>query len=131
MKKNTARKAARKKSDPCWIYVLASARGADLRTYVGWSTDPQARLARHNAGRGAKSTRGRHWTIIHLERFMSRRAAMSREWHLKRDRKLRKSLRERFRAQLAAAALADVAGNPLDKPARAADTRPGQIRGQR
>ena len=94
-------KRPRKKAPSCWVYVLASARGANLRTYVGWSTDPQARLQRHNAGRGAKSTRGRFWTLIHLERSASRRAAMSREWHLKRDRDFRRTLRERFRERIA------------------------------
>ena len=61
-------------------------------TYVGWTLDPDRRLAEHNGGTGAKSTRGRVWAIIHLETFENRRDAMRREWHLKRDRKLRRQL---------------------------------------
>jgi putative endonuclease len=30
--------------------------------------------------------------LLHTERFRTRRAAMSREWHLKRDRRFRKAL---------------------------------------
>ena len=61
-------------------------------TYVGWTLDPDRRLKEHNGGTGAKSTRGRIWAIIHIETFENRRDAMRREWHLKRDRKLRRQL---------------------------------------
>ena len=37
-------------------------------------------------------TRGRNWVLLHSERFVTRREAMSREWHLKRDRAFRKTL---------------------------------------
>ncbi len=76
----------------CYVYVLGSERGTDRRTYVGWTTDLDARLARHNAGTGAKSTRGRHWVLLYAEQHGTRSAAMSREWHLKRARPFRKSL---------------------------------------
>lgn len=62
------------------------------RTYVGWSTDVEARLATHNSGKGAKTTRGRQWELVYVERFRTFGQAMSREWHLKRDRKLRRML---------------------------------------
>jgi putative endonuclease len=62
-------------------------------TYVGWTVDLEARLARHNAALGAKFTRGRRWQLLYAEAFGDRRAAMSREWHLKRDRRLRQQLR--------------------------------------
>jgi putative endonuclease len=76
----------------CFVYVLASARSGNYRTYVGWTTDLDRRLKQHNDGTGAKSTHGRTWVLIYAERHATRRAAMSREWHLKRDRKLRKML---------------------------------------
>lgn len=74
-----------------YVYVLLSADGR--RTYVGWTLDLDQRVARHNAGAGAKSTRGQQWRLIYVERHGSRGEAMSREWHLKRDRNFRKSLR--------------------------------------
>ena len=76
----------------CFVYVLGTTAKSRHLTYVGWTTDLDRRLARHNAGTGARSTRGRIWVLLHCERFTSKRAAMSREWHLKRDRKLRKQL---------------------------------------
>lgn len=62
------------------------------RTYVGWTNDIAKRLAKHNAGRGARSTRGRAWRLLYVEYFDSRVEAMRREVFLKRARKLRKRL---------------------------------------
>jgi putative endonuclease len=77
----------------CFVYVLGCPAGrGGLVTYVGWTTDLDRRLAQHNDGTGAKSTRGRRWVLLYAERFATRREAMSREWYLKRDRKLRKML---------------------------------------
>jgi putative endonuclease len=79
-------------STACFVYVLGSAGKNVYRTYVGWAIDVDRRLAAHNAGKGARSTRGRSWTLLYVERHATRRDAMSREWHLKRDRKFRKLL---------------------------------------
>jgi putative endonuclease len=72
--------------------VLGCAGKARHLTYVGWTNDVAARLKKHNSGKGARSTRGRIWVLLHTEECASRRHAMSREWHLKRDRKFRKQL---------------------------------------
>jgi putative endonuclease len=76
-----------------FVYVLGSRRKNDRRTYVGWTTDLKRRLGAHNAGTGAKSTRGRQWLLLYSERCKTKSAAMSREWHIKRDRKFRTMLR--------------------------------------
>jgi putative endonuclease len=78
--------------EDCFVYVLGSVGKTAYRTYVGWTIDLERRLAEHNAGTGARSTRGRSWTLIYVERHATRRQAMSREWHLKRDRRFRKLL---------------------------------------
>jgi putative endonuclease len=75
-----------------FVYVLGSTGKGGPKTYVGWTNDLEKRLAAHNAGKGAKSTRGRAWTLLYAERCKSRPAALSREWHLKRDRRFRKRL---------------------------------------
>jgi putative endonuclease len=75
--------------DCCFVYVLGCVRRSDCRTYVGWTTDLTRRLERHNAGTGAKSTRGREWLLLYAERCATRGEAMSREWSIKRDRKFR------------------------------------------
>ncbi len=77
---------------PSFVYVLGSNGKGGFRTYVGWTTDLDRRLGEHNSGAGARSTRGRKWEIIYAERHDSREQAMSREWHLKRDRGFRKYL---------------------------------------
>ena len=79
----------------CFVYILGSAGKGGYRTYVGWTVDLDRRLARHNAGVGARSTRGRRWVLLYVERHATRSKAMSREWHLKRDRKFRKQLTEK------------------------------------
>jgi putative endonuclease len=75
-----------------FVYILGSETAAGWRSYVGWTTDLDARLAVHNAGTGAKSTRGRNWVLLYAERYKTRGAAMSREWHIKRDRRFRKAV---------------------------------------
>lgn len=82
-------------TDCAFVYVLGCISAGKHVTYVGWCVDLRQRLAAHNAGKGARSTRGRVWALLYAERYPSRREAMSREVSLKRDRK--------FRAQLAQA----------------------------
>lgn len=82
-----------------YVYVLGCFSKDRYLTYVGWTTDIEKRLARHNAGKGARSTRGRVWVLLHTEQFATRQEAMSREWHLKRDRAFRKSLAVSFTAR--------------------------------
>ena len=79
---------------PCFVYVIGSrSNKSKLQTYVGWTTDLQRRIAEHNSGVGARSTRGRKWHLLYAELYITRREAMSREWHLKRDKKMREKLR--------------------------------------
>jgi putative endonuclease len=75
-----------------FAYLLVSEDGT--RSYVGWTTDLETRLALHNGGKGARSTRGRRWLLVYAERHPNRHSAMSREWHLKRDRVFRKAIRD-------------------------------------
>jgi putative endonuclease len=83
----------------CFVYILGC-RGKGRRlTYVGWTTDVERRFNQHNGGTGARFTRGRAWVLLHVERFATRREAMSREWHLKRDRKFRKQIAQTIAAR--------------------------------
>jgi putative endonuclease len=64
-----------------YVYVLECADGT---FYTGYTTDPERRVREHDAGEGAKYTRGRTPVELrHVERFDSRSAAMSREYELK------------------------------------------------
>ena len=52
--------------------------------YIGYTTDVARRLGEHNAGAGAKYTRGRTpVTVRYVEYWNSQSDAMSREWELK------------------------------------------------
>jgi putative endonuclease len=79
-----------------FVYILGTKTPRGPISYVGWTLDLDRRLAQHNAGKGARTTRGRTWVLLHSESFDAREEAMSREWHLKRDRKFRKQLLAAF-----------------------------------
>lgn len=63
------------------VYVLECADGS---LYTGYTTDVERRLEEHNAGDGAKYTRGRTPVeVVHTEPFETRAAAMAREYVIK------------------------------------------------
>ena len=76
-----------------FVYILGCKTARGWQTYVGWTNDLEKRLAAHNAGTGARSTRSRQWSLLYAENYATRSEAMSREWYLKRDRKFRKLVR--------------------------------------
>lgn len=64
-----------------WIYMLLC---SDKSIYTGVALDPEARLAKHNAGTGAKYTKTRRpCKIIYLEQAANRSLAQKREWAIK------------------------------------------------
>jgi putative endonuclease len=81
-----------------YVYVLGTFGKTRHLTYVGWTRDVAHRLKQHNSGKGARTTRGRVWVLLHTERCKDKRAAMSREWHLKRDRAFRKKLAQKLKS---------------------------------
>lgn len=85
---------ARQRQQPlCFVYVVGAVTPRGPVTYVGWTVDLEQRLSAHNGKGGAKFTKGRAWQLLYAEGFRDRRKAMSREWHLKKDRALRTMLR--------------------------------------
>ena len=62
-------------------------------TYVGYTNNLKKRLDLHNSGKGAKFTRGRKWVLIYKEKIKSKKEAISREYYIKKNRKLRNSLK--------------------------------------
>ncbi len=66
----------------CWTYIL---RCADGTLYTGWTNDLERRLRAHNAGTGSKYTRARRPVeLAYCEKHDDKRAAMRREWEIKR-----------------------------------------------
>ena len=74
-----------------YVYVLECADGS---LYTGYTTEVARRVAEHDAGDGAKYTRGRTPVeLVHVEGFGSKSAAMSREYAIKqRSRREKESL---------------------------------------
>lgn len=71
-----------------YVYVIEC---ADDTFYTGYTTDVRRRVAKHEAGEGAKYTRGRTPVELrHVERFDSKSAALSREHEIKSLSRTRK-----------------------------------------
>ena len=66
---------------PYCVYVV---RCRDGSLYTGTSNDVPARVARHNAGRGARYTRGRGPVeLVYCEPVGDKGPALAREWAIK------------------------------------------------
>ena len=64
-----------------FVYIL---RCADNSYYTGITTDVNARIKKHNCGKGAKYTRARTPVkLVYLERKLSKQAAGKRENEIK------------------------------------------------
>ena len=79
-----------------YAYMLKSRDKKDI-TYVGWTNNLKKRIKIHNAGKGAKFTKGRKWKIMYYEKYTNRRKAMIREIYLKKNRKLRNQIKNKYR----------------------------------
>ena len=62
-------------------------------TYVGYTNNLKKRISLHNSSKGAKFTRGRKWMLIYKEKFKSKKEAISREYYIKKNRKLRNDIK--------------------------------------
>ena len=54
------------------------------------------RIQLHNTGKGAKFTRGRTWKLIYKEILKSKKEAISREYYIKKNRTLRKKIKDNY-----------------------------------
>ena len=75
-----------------YVYMLKS-KSVKSVTYVGYTNNLKRRISLHNSSKGAKFTRGRKWILIYKEKFKSKKEAISREYYIKKNRKLRNSLK--------------------------------------
>ena len=78
------------------VYLLISKNKNRLVTYVGYTNNMERRIKLHNTSKGAKYTKGKKWFIFHKEIYSNKSEAMSREHELKKDRKFRNLLKEKF-----------------------------------
>ena len=80
-----------------FVYLLGNYKGKKLITYVGYTNNLKKRLSLHNSGKGAKFTKGRTWKLIYYEKYRSRKEAINRECYIKKDRKFRNSIKNRYK----------------------------------
>ena len=66
-------------------------------TYVGYTKDLKNRINLHNSGKGAKFTRGRKWMLIYKEKMKSKKEAISREYYIKKNKSLRKKIKDKYK----------------------------------
>ena len=76
-----------------FVYMLKSISKKPV-TYVGYTKNLKKRIQLHNAGKGAKFTRGRTWKLIYKEILKSKSKAISREYYIKNNKSLRKKIKE-------------------------------------
>ncbi len=80
-----------------FVYLLGNKKKKKLTTYVGYTNNLKKRLKLHNKGRGAKFTRGRKWKVLYYEIYITKKEAISREYYIKKNRKFRNFIKERYK----------------------------------
>ena len=77
-----------------YVYMVKSVNKNGV-TYVGYTRDLQNRIKLHNAGKGAKFTRGRKWKLIYKEKCKTKSKAISREYYIKNNRVVRNIIKKK------------------------------------
>ena len=78
-----------------YVYMLKSVKNK-IVTYVGYTKNIKNRISLHNNGKGAKFTRGRKWKLMYKEKYSSKNKAILREYYIKKNRKLRNQIKNKF-----------------------------------
>ena len=79
-----------------YVYMLKTKSKKDL-TYVGFTKNLKNRIILHNTGKGAKFTRGRKWKLIYMEKYKTKKEAISREYYIKKNRVLRNKIKKKYK----------------------------------
>ena len=80
-----------------YVYLIGNKKKNTLITYVGYTNNLRKRLKLHNAGKGAKFTRGRSWKILYSEKYITKKEAISREYYIKKNRKFRNLIKNIYK----------------------------------
>ena len=80
-----------------FVYLIGCYKNNKLITYVGYTNNLNKRLKLHNEGRGAKFTRGKRWRLLYKEKYLTKSEALSREYSLKKNRKLRNLIKNKYK----------------------------------
>ena len=78
---------------PYFVYLIVTKNKSKKKfSYVGYTGDLKKRLDLHNSGKGAKFTRGKKWNLVYYKKYDSKSTAMTEEFKLKKNYKLRKKI---------------------------------------
>ena len=80
-----------------FVYLIGNYKKLKLTTYVGYTQNLKKRIDLHNNGKGPKFTKGRTWKLIYYEKYRSRKEAINRECYIKKDRKFRNSIKNKYK----------------------------------
>ena len=80
-----------------FVYLIGNYKKLKFTTYVGYTQNLKKRIDLHNNGKGAKFTKGRTWKLIYYEKYRSRKEAINRECYIKKDRKFRNSIKNKYK----------------------------------
>ncbi len=83
-----------------YVYLIYTISNKKKITYVGFTNNIFKRIFLHNAGKGAKFTRGRKWKLVYYEKISSKKKALMREYEIKKNRKLRNYLKKNFTKEI-------------------------------
>ena len=80
-----------------FVYLIGCSKHRKLTTYVGYTNNLKKRINLHNEGKGAKFTRGRKWKLLYFEKHVTKKEAISRECYIKKNRKFRNSIKNKYK----------------------------------
>ena len=79
-----------------YVYIIITRKINRYVSYVGYTKDLKKRLFLHNSSKGAKFTRGNKWYLMYKKSYNSKSIAMSEEFKLKKNYKLRSSIKKKY-----------------------------------
>lgn len=82
-------------ADSYFVYMICNPAGI---LYTGIAKDVDLRCDQHNAGAGARFTRGRGpWTVVHTEGPLAHGDALRREIQIKADRRFKSAIKAKIK----------------------------------
>ena len=79
-----------------YVYLIISKKLDTYTSYVGYTKNVKKRLELHNKSKGAKFTRGQNWMLAYSKSYKNKSIAMSEEYKLKKNIKLRNKIKKNF-----------------------------------
>ncbi len=79
-----------------YVYLIISKKLDRYTSYVGYTKNVKKRLELHNKSKGAKFTRGQNWMLAYAKLYKNKSVAMSEEYKLKKNIKLRNKIKKDF-----------------------------------